>query len=150
MTPLARFGSLCRESGRAVLLLSVPRQAKQVHGPGLDNSPLLGYFCTRNILGPPLAPLEVRDVVHSQIWKELHALTKRRSPRRFGDSRGYFPSITPDVGLSLARSGHHEYSPVKIFKFRPHLRSLAIFRPLLNAWTRWADAVPNDPTRGLA
>jgi hypothetical protein len=146
MTPPARFGSLCRESGRAVLLLSVPRQAQQVHGPGLDNSPLLGYFCTRNILGPPLAPLEARDVVPLTCRKGAPASAKRHSPRRFEASVSHLPRITPVAGLSLARPGCHEYSPVKISTSR----SLAISRSLLNAWSRGADAVPNDPARGLA
>jgi hypothetical protein len=53
MTPLARFGLLCRASTHAVLPLSGPTQAAPVHNLGLDSSRFLGYFYTKSIFGRP-------------------------------------------------------------------------------------------------
>jgi hypothetical protein len=151
MTPPARFGLLCRASAHAVLPLSAQRKLRQFTTWDWTVRAFWVTSIRRAFWAACSRPWKPRMSFHSHVGKELQLPRSAVPP---GDSE--LAAVTSPAPRMPACAplgpGNHEYSPVKISKFRPRprLHSPAISRSLLNAWTRRADAVPNDPTRGLA
>jgi hypothetical protein len=115
MTPLARFGSLCRASTRAVLRLSA--HSKLRHFTTWDWT-VRAFWVTsirRAFLGGLLASLEAQNVFPLTCRKGAPASAKRRSPRRFGVSRSHLPR-TPDAGLPSARPRQPRILPREDFQ----------------------------------
>jgi hypothetical protein len=115
MTPLARFGLLCRASAHAVLPLSAPRKLRQFTTWDWTVRAFWVTSIRRAFLGGLLASLEAQDVVPLTCRKGAPASAKRRSPRRFGVSRSHLPS-TPDAGLRSARPWQPRILPREDFQ----------------------------------